>query len=150
MIRKLLAKLTGSSGAKKKRAAKKAKPARKKPAARKKKPAARKKAAPKRKPAAKKKGTPSDTLAENEIGEVVAFFRVPVVAVIRIKQGKLAVGDRIWIKGHTTDIKQTITSMQIDHQPVREIKRGDEAGIKSSSRSRRGDRVYLISAAGAA
>jgi len=76
---------------------------------------------------------------------VIAFFRIPVVAVIKVTQGGLKVGDRIWIKGHTTNLKLTVASMQINHQPVQEIRKGDEAGVKVSARARRGDRVYLIS-----
>lgn len=79
---------------------------------------------------------------------MVAFFRIPVVAVIRVKQGALRVGDRIWIRGHTTDLKLTIASMQINHQPIEVARKGDEAGVKVPSRSRRGDRVYRITAPG--
>lgn len=109
--------------------------AKKKPA--KPKVAAKKKPASPKKPAGKEKGG-------DEIGVVVAFFRIPVVAVIRLKQGTLRTGDRIWIKGHTTDFQQSVASMQIDHRPVPEIRKGDEAGIKVSSRARIGDRVYRI------
>ena len=77
-----------------------------------------------------------------EIGRVVAFFRIPVVAVIRVTRGTLKAGDRVWIRGHTTDLKQTITSMQINHQPVQEVRKGDEVGVKVSARVRIGDRVY--------
>lgn len=79
------------------------------------------------------------------MGEVVAFFRIPVVAVIKVKRGSLRVGDQIWIRGHTTDLKQTVTSMQVDHQPIQAARKGDEVGVKISSRARRGDRVYRIS-----
>jgi len=81
---------------------------------------------------------------EKEIGRVVAFFRLPVVAVVKVTKGSLKLGDRIWIRGHTTNLKQTITSIQINHQPIQEAKKGVEAGVKVSSRARRGDRVYRI------
>lgn len=115
-----------------------------------KKKAARPKAKPKarvkqRKPASSKKGAPTAG-PEKEMGRVVAFFRIPVVAVIRVTRGSLKPGDRIWIKGHTTDLKQTIASMQINHQPIRELKKGQEAGVKVTSRTRRGDRVYRLPA----
>jgi len=96
-------------------------------------------AAKKKKDPSKKKGPAGD-----QLGEVAAFFRIPVVAVIKVKQGSLKVGDHLWIKGHTTDLKQTIHSMQINHQPIREARKGQEAGVKVSSRVRRGDRVYRI------
>ncbi|MCM8794328.1 MAG: EF-Tu/IF-2/RF-3 family GTPase [Candidatus Omnitrophica bacterium] len=122
--------------------ASKRKPAKKpvRPPAKKK--AARSKAKPKAN-AKQKKPAPAPTAGE-EIGEVIAFFRIPVVAVIKLTQGVLKTGDRIWIKGHTTDMKLTVSSMQINHQPVQEIKKGQEAGIKVPSRARRGDMVYRV------
>jgi len=82
--------------------------------------------------------------AGKEIGRVVAFFRIPVVAVVQVRNGPLKLGERIWITGHTTDLKETIASMQINHQPIQVAKKGDEVGIKVSSRARCGDRVYRI------
>ena len=101
----------------------------------------RKKSSSKKKPLSKaKKAAPQG----DQLGEVVAFFRIPVVAVIKVTQGNLKLGDRIWIKGHTTDLKQVISSMQVDHQPIQEARKGDEVGLKISSRARLGDRVYRI------
>lgn len=117
-------------------------PKKKRPAKPKGKPKPRVKAAKARKPVPPKK--PAAPPGTEEIGRVAAFFRIPVVAVVRITRGGLKIGDRIWIKGHTTDLKLTVTSMQINHQPVREIRKGDEAGIQVPSRARRGDRVYRI------
>lgn len=143
MIRKLFAKLMGSKAKPKKKSvaakkqARKTKTAPKKPKSRpKKKPAAAKK----KKPAVKKPAPAGD-----EIGEVVAFFRIPVVAVIKVTKGSLQAGDTVWIKGHTTDLKLAISSMQVDHRPVQQAKKGDEVGVKVSARTRRGDRVYRIS-----
>lgn len=101
-----------------------------------------KKSAKKPKPASlKKKRKPQPT---DSIGEVIAFFRIPVVAVIKITKGSLKTGDAIWIKGHTTDLKQTIGSMQVDHRPIQRVKKGEEFGLKISARVRRGDRVYSL------
>lgn len=110
---------------------------------------AKKKLPPKKKPAKKasaslKKKTKSTPNYGKVLGEVVAFFRIPVVAVIKIKAPGLNTGDSIWIKGHTTDIKMTIASMQIDHQPVPKAKKGDEVGVKVPKRVRRGDKVYQL------
>ena len=76
-----------------------------------------------------------------EIGRVVAFFRIPVVAVVKVT-GPLRVGDRLWIRGHTTNLKLTVDSLQINHQPITEASKGDEVGLKLSARARRGDRVH--------
>ena len=78
---------------------------------------------------------------EEVIGKVSDFFVRPVVAGIDMT-GTLKVGDRIHIKGHTTDIEMEISSMQIDNANVSEVKKGDSVGIKVPDRVRAGDTVY--------
>ena len=82
-------------------------------------------------------------MPEVEIGKVGDFFAHPVVAGIELTGG-LKVGDKIHIKGHTTDIELTVDSMQIDNVAVAEAKAGDSIGIKVSDRVRSGDTIYLI------
>lgn len=76
------------------------------------------------------------------IGEVEGYFKKVGVAVIKIKKGPLKVGDAIWIKGHTTDLKFAVDQMQIDHQDVASADKGKSVGIKVKQRCRRGDGVY--------
>ncbi len=103
---------------------------------------------PKKKSSPKKKSAPGKTKKAaplgDQLGEVVAFFRFPVVAVIKITRGSVKAGEQIWIKGHTTDLKQTVASMQVNHRPILQARKGDEVGLKISSRARRGDRVYRL------
>jgi len=82
-------------------------------------------------------------MPEVEIGKVGDFFAKPVVAGIDLT-GSLKVGDRIHIKGHTTDMELTVDSMQIDNAAVSEAKAGDSIGIKISDRARSGDTVYKV------
>ncbi len=56
----------------------------------------------------------------------------------------LKLGDRIHIKGHTTDIECAVESMQINNVDVKEAKAGDAVGIKLTDRVRRGDTVYKV------
>lgn len=88
---------------------------------------------------------PSASQQGEEIGTVKGFFAIPSAALIQIQKGTLRVGDKIWIRGHTTDLVETVTSMQIDHKPVQEAGPGQEAGLKVSSRVRPGDRIYKVS-----
>ncbi|MBI3333269.1 MAG: hypothetical protein HYZ93_04185 [Candidatus Omnitrophica bacterium] len=88
---------------------------------------------------------PSAPSPGEEIGQVISFFAVPSAAIVEVKRGTLKVGDTIWIRGHTTDLKQTIDSMQIEHQSLQEAKVGQQVGIKVASRVRRHDLVYKIS-----
>jgi translation elongation factor EF-Tu-like GTPase len=82
-------------------------------------------------------------MPEVEIGHVSDFFARPVVAGITLT-GALKVGDKIHIKGHTTDLEMTVDSMQIDNLNVTEGKSGDAIGVKVTDRVRAGDKVYKV------
>jgi len=83
-------------------------------------------------------------MPEEEVGKVNDFFARPVVAGIELT-GTLKVGDKIHLKGHTTDMEQIVDSMQIDNVNVQEAKAGDSVGIKVTDRVRRGDTIYRVS-----
>jgi selenocysteine-specific translation elongation factor len=82
-------------------------------------------------------------MAEEIIGKVSDFFARPVVAGIELTAG-LKVGDKIHIKGHTTDLIATVGSIQVKNAQVPEAKAGDSIGVKLSERVRGGDVVYKI------
>ena len=71
------------------------------------------------------------------------FFAKPVVAGIELT-AVLKAGDKIHIKGHTTDFTEEITSMEVDNQPVDEAKVGDMIGVKVKERVRENDKVYKV------
>jgi len=56
----------------------------------------------------------------------------------------LKTGDKIHIKGHTTDMELTIDSLQINNVDVQQAKAGDSVGVKVSDRVRRADIVYKV------
>jgi len=78
------------------------------------------------------------------VGEVTHYFPHVNAAALKIKKGELKTGDLLYFKGHTTDFKQTIESMQIDHVPVQQAGRGAEVGIQVKERARQGDKVYKL------
>ncbi len=80
---------------------------------------------------------------EVEIGSVSDFFARPVVAGIELT-ANLKVGDKIHIKGHTTDLELVVESMQIQNVNVTEGKPGDAVGVKVPDRVRRGDKVCKV------
>lgn len=82
-------------------------------------------------------------MAEKEVGAVSTYFNQVEVAAIKLS-GKLKVGDKVHIKGATTDFTQAVDSMQIDRKPVQEAKKGDEVGIKVKDRVRPNDKVLLV------
>jgi hypothetical protein len=136
----------------KKKAAKKKpakKPAKKKAA--KKKPAKKpaKKKAAKKKPAKKKKLASPKPLGPPEVdgtllGRVEDFFAHINVIALTLK-APLKVGDLIQIKGHTTDLKEPVPSIQIEHESIPEAKKGDSVGIKISGVARKRDWVFRLS-----
>lgn len=77
------------------------------------------------------------------IGEVEHFFSKIGVGIIKVKEN-IKVGDKIKIKGHTTDIDMNVDSMQIDHKDVKEAKKGDVVGIKVPDKVREEDKVYQV------
>lgn len=82
-------------------------------------------------------------MPELEIGIVSNFFAKPVVAGIDLT-APLKVGDKLHIKGHTTDFELMVESMQIQNVNVQEAKAGDAVGIKVPNRVRKGDRVFKV------
>jgi len=82
-------------------------------------------------------------MSEVEIGKVTDFFAKPVVAGIELS-GMLRIGDKIHIKGGSTDMELAVESMQIERVNISEGKPGDLIGIKVPDRVRRGDKVYKI------
>lgn len=111
-----------------------------------KKKAVRRKRVPKKKPAKKKivlakKATKKAKKKEKIVGIVTHYFPKVRAGVVKLK-APLGVGERIRVKGHTTDFTQEITSMQIDHVPINQAKKGQEIGLLVDSRVRQHDVVY--------
>jgi len=83
-------------------------------------------------------------MEEKKVGEVIKFFVKIGVAAIRLSEGSLKVGDKIRIVGHTSDVTQTVESMQIENKSVQEAGPGADIGIKLTDRVRENDAVYKV------
>jgi len=81
--------------------------------------------------------------SEKEIGTVSGYFSHVNVAAIKLSGG-LKVGDKIHVKGHTTDFEKEIEGIQIEHESVKKAKKGDHIGIKVPDKVRPNDKVFLI------
>ncbi|MDP3765652.1 MAG: hypothetical protein Q8R04_04000 [Nanoarchaeota archaeon] len=79
---------------------------------------------------------------EMQVGKVTHYFTKIGVAVIEITDGSIKVGDEIHLKGHTSDFRQTIHSMQIEHENVEMAEPGQSIGLKVSEPVRANDLVY--------
>jgi hypothetical protein len=89
-----------------------------------------------KKPAAKRARKAQEKL----LGLITHYFPKVRAAVVDCK-APVAVGDKIRIKGHTTDFTQVIASMQLDHVTLNQAKKGDCIGLLVNSRVRRHDLV---------
>ena len=79
---------------------------------------------------------------EMKVGKVTHYFAKIGVAVIEITDGSIKVGDEIHIKGHTSDFKQKVHSMQIEHEKVELAEPGQSIGIKVNEPVRANDLAY--------
>ena len=74
------------------------------------------------------------------VGTVIHYYSKLSVAIIELTD-TLLLGDRISIEGYTTDLMQTVESMQIEHKNVEKAVKGDVIGLKVDARCRKGDKV---------
>ena len=79
--------------------------------------------------------------ADQPIGTVTHYFSHLSVAAVTLSD-TLRVGDRIHIIGHTTNIEQTVESMEVDHARVDSAGPGDDLALAVTDHVREHDRVY--------
>lgn len=77
------------------------------------------------------------------VGKISHYFSKIGVGVIELSD-ELKVGDRISIEGATTNVQQTVRTMQIEHAEVQNAGAGDAIGMKVDQRVREGDLVYKL------
>ena len=83
-------------------------------------------------------------MEEKLIGKITHYFTNIGVGVIEITDNELNVGDKIHIKGATSDFEQAVDSMQIEHENIEKAKKGDAIGLKVEQQVREGDEVFKI------
>ena len=83
-----------------------------------------------------------DQTEEMQVGKVTHYFSKIGVAVIEVTEGSIKVGDEIRIKGHTTDFKQKVVSMQIEQDKIEIAEPGQSIGMKVNEPVRANDAVY--------
>lgn len=66
------------------------------------------------------------------------------MAIIDLDKGGLKVGAEVKFKRGEEGFSQKIESLQVDHQPVEEVKKGDSFGLKVDKAVKVGTEVYLV------
>ena len=76
-----------------------------------------------------------------EVGFISHFFSKIGVAVVELT-APLAVGDRILVKGPSTDFEQVVESIQIEHENIPRAEAGQAIGLKMAEHARERDMIY--------
>jgi len=83
-------------------------------------------------------------MTDIKVGVVKNYFAKPSVAAIEVTGGELQIGDVIRFKGHTTDFKQEVNSIQEEKQTIDKAVKGQLIGIQVKERVRENDLVYKV------
>src|SRR2546422_4652616 len=79
-----------------------------------------------------------------KVGEVFHFYGNIGVAAIRLTDDGIAIGDTVQIQGPSTNLEQTVETLQIEHADVSRAGPGQEVGMKVRDRVREKDFVYKL------
>ena len=86
---------------------------------------------------------PKEKPKETLIGEVMSFYIHINVIAIQLS-APLKIGDKIHVKGATTDFTQKVDSMQIEHKEIDSAKKGEVIGMKVDEKVSEGADVSLM------
>jgi len=75
------------------------------------------------------------------VGKVTHYYPKISVAVVEL-QAPINIGDKVLIKGSSTNFEQVVESMQIEHKDVQRAEVGQSIGLKVKERVRENDMVY--------
>ena len=78
---------------------------------------------------------------EQAIGTVTHYFGHLSVAAVTLTDS-LRVGDRIHVRGHTTDFEQTVYSMEVEHAKVDSAGPGDDVALQVTDHVRDNDKIF--------
>ncbi len=78
---------------------------------------------------------------EQAVGTVTHYFGHLQVAAVTLTRA-LKLGDRIHILGHTTDVEQTVDSMEVEHEKVESAGPGDDVALAVADHVRENDTIY--------
>lgn len=80
---------------------------------------------------------------KDPVGKITNYYAKISVAVVELT-APLKKGEKIAIKGTTTEFTQTVKSMQIDRKDIDTAQTGQAIGLKVKDRVRPGDMVFRV------
>ncbi len=80
---------------------------------------------------------------DKRVGTITHWYDKIGVGVIKLTRS-LSKGDKIKVKKGDDEFEEVISSMQINHEDVASAKKGDDAAIKFSKRTKEGAAVFLV------
>ncbi len=86
-------------------------------------------------------------MPENPVGRVTHYFDKIGVAVLDLSDA-IRVGETLHFLGHSTDFKQTVDSMQIEHKNVPEAKPGQEVALRVAQKVHEHVQVFRVTDGG--
>lgn len=78
-----------------------------------------------------------------KVGRIAHYYSKASVAIVELS-GPLKKGEKIVIRGSTTNIEQTLDSMEIEHNQIMNAEAGQSVGMKVAGRVRENDIVYKV------
>jgi translation elongation factor EF-1alpha len=82
-------------------------------------------------------------MPETPVGKVEHYYPKVKAAAVRLTK-RVKVGDEVHIVGHGDDVKEKVTSLQLDHEPIQEGAPGQSVGLWVKDRVHEGDDVLLV------
>ena len=81
-----------------------------------------------------------------KVGRIEHFYSKASVAIVEVS-APMKNGDKILIRGGTTNLPQVVESMEVEHKRVNEAQAGQRIGLKVAGRVRENDIVYKFAQA---
>ena len=82
-------------------------------------------------------------MPEKPVGKVEHYYPKVKAAAVRLTR-KVKLGDEVHIVGHGDDVREEVTSLQLDHEPIEEGQPGQSVGLWVKDRVHEGDDVLLV------
>lgn len=81
---------------------------------------------------------------DKPIGKVVHYYDKLGVAIVDLKSGGIKVGQEVKFKRNDEEFTQKVESLQVEHESVESVKKGDSFGLKVTQPTKPGTEVYLV------